>query len=245
MNKIIYMISLLTIFLTPISTTQAQWVVIDPANLVQNVLQAIRMLQSNLNEVQMIANQVQQLANDIRNLEKLPYNIVDEYTAQFEELFAAVGSVHGLMQDLSSLHSRFDDLYPDFNESFSPIPGATVSQKANEWLNESRQMMLAASITGAKVLEDIPKTHERLDKLLVDSSNAVGILQAAQAGNQIAATVAGNITNLSAQLASYTQAHSSFLMQINAGAAAGKNRLDHVLDGYIPSTHPGVPLRSY
>jgi len=224
---------------------KAQVVVVDPANLAENILQALRALQSNLNEARMLANQVQQIAHDIRNLTKLPYSILEEYKTQFEELFSEVGSVHGLMQDLVTLQRRFDELYPDFGAEAGLVAGETVSENAERWLEESRQMMLQASINGAKVLVDLPKTHQRLEKLLLDSSNSVGILQATQAGNQIAATVAGNLTNLNTQLATYTQAHNSFLMQLNAGAAAGENRMKHVLEGYKPSSHPGVPLNSY
>lgn len=220
-------------------------VVFDPSNFSQNILQAIRSLESNLNEARMLANQVQQLANDLRNLEKLPRNIVEDFRAQFEELFSAVGSVHGLIQNLSNLQSQFDDLYPDYSGQPGPIPGEEFSEKADEWLRESRGMMLQSSITGAKVLEDLPRTHQRLEELLADSGDAIGILQATQAGNQIAATVAGNLSNLSAQLATNAQAHNSFLMQFNSGAAAGRQRMKHILDSYKPSTHPGVPLNSY
>lgn len=220
-------------------------IVFDPSNFSQNILQAIRSLESNLNEARMIANQVQQLANDLRNLEKLPRNIVEDFRAQFQELFSAVGSVHGLIQNLSNLQSKFDVLYPDYMGHHSPVPGEEFSEKAEEWLRESRAMMLQSSITGAKVLEDLPRTHRRLEELLADSGDAIGILQATQAGNQIAATVAGNLSNLSAQLATNAQAHNSFLMQFNSGAAAGRQRMKHILDSYKPSTHPGVPLNSY
>ena len=59
-------------------------------------------------------------------------------------------------------------------------------------------MMLQASLTGSKALEALPRRHDRLDKLLVDSSNSVGILQAAQAGNQITAEVGASLTTLNA-----------------------------------------------
>ena len=32
---------------------------------------------------------------------------------------------------------------------------------------------------------------------------------------------------------------------MNASTAHSKDRMDHDMDGYKPSTHPGVPMRSY
>jgi P-type conjugative transfer protein TrbJ len=58
-----------------------------------------------------------------------------------------------------------------------------------------------------------------------DSQGAVGILQAAQAGNQIAATVSGNLIQLNAQLATYTQAHTAYLMEVNSASVRRKKSI--------------------
>jgi len=204
--------------------------VFDAANLTQNILTAIRTLQSNMNEAQQIVNQMQSLENEFLNLESLEFSVIDDYRSQFEALFEAVGRVNGLVNDYAALEERFEELYPDWSHETELLPSEEVAVKTKEWLEKSRKAVLGASLTGAKVLENLPETQAQLGELVQNSQEAVGILQAAQAGNQIAAQVAGNLTNLNAQLAKYTEAHMSYLMKLQQEEAAGKNNLDHALD---------------
>ena len=216
--------------------------VFDGANLGQNILTAIRTLQSNLNEAKMLANQIKQLENDFKNLTTLDFSIVDDYSDQLHDLFSEMGAVHGLMQDLTTLQGRFDELYPELNNNGSAVTGERMSEVINAALDESRQMMLGASRTGAMVLENLPRTQEQLDRLLVESDNAVGNLSALQINNQISATVSSNIMNLNAIMSNYAQAHMSYLQRINTERAATENRMDHVLRGIDgASSAPKVP----
>lgn len=219
----------------------AAFVVFDPSNFAQNILSAIRALISNLNEARMIANQVISLSNDAKNLTSLPFDIVQEFSSQFNDLFSAVGSVDGLMQNLSTLQSRFENLYPDFTEIYDPVGRSSMAADVEKWIKTTREMVLGASKTGAQVLQNLPSTQAQLEHLMSDSQGAVGILQATQAGNQIAGTISGNLINLNAQLATYTQAHTAFLMQMNGAASAAKNRMNHVLDGW-GQPYQGNPL---
>ena len=210
---------------------QAGIPVIDGSNLAQNILAAVRAFQSNLNEAKMIVHQVKQLENDFKNLTEMDFSIGDEYSEQLHELFYEVGSVQGIMQNIINLQSEFEVLYPDFNNQYSPVASITMSEVLNEALNESRNMMLGAAKTGARVLENLPKTEQQLDRLLVASENSAGNLSAVQAGNQISATISANIMSLNALMANYSQAHMSYLQKTNTEEAAIGNRMQHVLRG--------------
>lgn len=236
---------LLIILLLGTEKLYAQVPVFDPSNFSQNILQAIRALKSNINEAKMIANEVEMLSNDVKNLTKLPYSTVHELETQFQSLFSEMGKVHGLVDDLTNLQNEYERLYPEFSLMEDKIEGRAISQLTSQWLEESRNSMLKASLTGAKVLSDLPSAQSRVERLVTDSSNAVGILQAAQAGNEISAMVVGNLTNLNAQLATYNSAHSNYLMQINSGANISQNRMKHVLDGLKPNSGKRVPIEKY
>jgi P-type conjugative transfer protein TrbJ len=93
------------------------------------------------------------------------------------------------------------------------------------------------------VLENLPHSQAQLEELLGQSQGAAGILQAAQAGNQISASIAGNLQTLNSQLATYSQAHMSFMMQQQAAQAAAGARGREVMDGWGErKTHTKVPL---
>lgn len=217
------------------------FIVFDPSNFAQNVLAVIRAIISNLNEARMIANQVISISNEAKNLTKLPFDIIEDFSTQFSDLFTTVGSVNGLMQNLESLQSKFEELYPDFLNTYDPIDRKSMAEDMRQWIQTTREMMLGASKTGAQVLQNLPTSQAQLEKLMSDSQGAVGILQATQAGNQISATISGNLMNLNAQMATYTQAHTSYLMEINSSSAASKNRMNHVLDG-LDKRYQGKPI---
>lgn len=205
--------------------------VYDPTNHVQNILAAIRMLKSNINEAMMIRNQVKSLANDFENLKKLDISIVDDLSNQMNDLFEVTGSINGLMQEFSGLQAEFDRLYPDFGDQ-TGIDAEELAKQASEWLKHSRETILGASRTGAKVLENLPRSQAQLDELLTQSHGAAGILQAAQAGNELSANIAGNLQTLNAQLATYSQAHMSFMMQQQAAQAALGARSRQAMEGW-------------
>lgn len=206
-------------------------VVYDPTNHAQNILSAIRTLKSNINEALMIKHQLKSLANEFENLKKLDFSIVDEFANQMNDLFEVTGTINGLMQEFSSLQSEFDKLYPNFGDLIG-IDAKELAKQATEWLEHSRDTILGASKTGAKVLENLPRSQAQLEGLLAQSQGAAGILQAAQAGNQLSAAIAGNLQTLNAQLATYSQAHMSFMMQQQAAQTAVAARNREIMKGW-------------
>src|SRR6185369_11992564 len=67
-------IALLLVIVTP---AQAQEVVIDPTNLVQNTISALKMIESVINEATMIANQLEQIRVLIQNTTNYPEGLWD------------------------------------------------------------------------------------------------------------------------------------------------------------------------
>ena len=212
--------------------------VIDTSNLAQSVLSAARTLQSNLNEARMIANQ-------IKNLTALDFNILEGYSGNLTKLFETMGSVHGLMQDLSSLEANFETLYPDFNNDPARVSEEKASETINRALDESRRMMQGAAKTGAIVLQNLPKTEAELEELLADSKTSVGILQATQAGNQINAEVASNLLHLNAMLANFTQAHMAYMQKQNTAEAIELNKSKHFFSAEKESSEDSVPMNPF
>ena len=222
---------LLALFLALQPTARAI-IVYDPSNCAQNMIQALRLLQSNINEARTIANQVTSLANEAKNLTSMSWDIVEDFNGEFTKLFTTVGQINGLMQNVANLEQQFEDLYPDYANRWDPVSGVSMAEDMRHWLTATRDTMRGAAKTGAAVLEALPQTELQLQSLMKASQGSVGILQATQAGNQIAGTVAGQLLNLNAQLATYSQAHMTYLMELNSASTASRNRMNHVMDGW-------------
>ncbi len=219
-------------------------IVLDPSNLAQAIAQVALLKEMIENEVNMIANQVQQLENDARNLASLEFSAIQEYTSDLQSLFETLGTIEGLIQHLSELESKFEEFYPDLSIESDPIASASMAADMHSRLQRTRDMIKGSLKTSAKVLENMPKSQEHLTALMENSQLAEGILQAAQAGNQIAGDIAAQIISLNAQLGSYIQAHTAQLMEKNGAALAAKNRLDHVMEDWLTpgSAQPAASL---
>src|ERR1700674_4865335 len=90
-----------------IQSTKAQWVVVDPTNLVENIISALQNTQTVLNQITQISHQVQSLAYQAQNLQQMPpavsTNVVGQYTTQFGKLVTAMQAINGIAQDVAVL----------------------------------------------------------------------------------------------------------------------------------------------
>jgi P-type conjugative transfer protein TrbJ len=78
------------------ATAHAQWVVVDPTNLVQNTLTAIRTLQQINNQIQQLQNEAQMLMNQARNLANLDFNIVNRLRSTLATTERLIAEAQGL-----------------------------------------------------------------------------------------------------------------------------------------------------
>lgn len=241
MNKYITM---LLVLLLPLCQVVAI-TVYDPANHAQNILSAVRAAISNVNEAKMLAHQVQSLANDLKNLTKLDYSMVDEFSGDLHQLFGVLGQIDGLMSELDEVDARYSDLYPDYQEWHKGISGEDYQEQTRAWIDENRDMMRGALKTGAQILSSLPSSQEQIDKLVVDSQDAIGILQAAQASNQLTAEVGGQLIKLNSMLATWVQADASSRAQSNAERAALENRMRHVLEPMETPEEQPLPVNIF
>jgi P-type conjugative transfer protein TrbJ len=95
------------------STAQAQWVVVDPTNLVQNTLTAVRTLEQINNQIQQLQNQAQSLMNQARNLASLPFNVTSQLRTNLATTQQLITQAQGLAFQVQSMDQQFARLYPE------------------------------------------------------------------------------------------------------------------------------------
>ncbi len=179
----------------------AQFAVIDAANLSQNylngaqeVLTAARTLQSNINEAQMIANQ-------ILNLQNLPQEIINSYVMRFQHILNDVQHLTQLVGNYDSLSYAYATRYPNLRSS--PMDSTSMFTLQAQWGDQHRQNLLQAIQQGAGVLKDLQSVVGDTKFMSSSSQNAVGALQAIQAGNQLTMRVNDDLQRLNTQVATF------------------------------------------
>ena len=101
-----------TVLFCTLPAAQAQWTVIDPTNLVQNTLTAIRTLQQIDNQVRQLQNEAQMLINQARNLDRLDYNTVNRLRSTLATIERLMAEAQGLAYRVENLDQEFARLYP-------------------------------------------------------------------------------------------------------------------------------------
>lgn len=175
----------------------------DPTNYVQNVLQAARALESINNQIASLQNEAQMLIGQARNLASLPYSSLATLQAQVRRTQALIGQARGLAYDVAQIQDAFRGRY-----GAAPVGAGDLELAARadqRWSTSvagfEDALKLQAGVVGG--LED---SRGEMQALVSASQQADGALQAAQAGNQLLALQAQQLTDLIALIAAQGRA---------------------------------------
>lgn len=161
----------------------AQLTVFDPANHVENALQAARQLESLTNEAQMLVNQARELAAS-------PYSHLIESSQTLKDIAELAASVRGIAADVSRLEGQFEDLYPAAIDGLNPE--AALAQ-ANARTLTARASALDLASTAAELERLSQGRGARLQGALTASQAAGGQTAAIQSSTQMLAVLAEDL----------------------------------------------------
>jgi type IV secretion system protein TrbJ len=166
-------------------SAHAQFAVIDPANLAQNVLSAARALTQVENQLRQLQNEAQMLANQARNLQSLDFNSLNRLRSTLATTQRLLDEAEGLAFELAQVQRQFEDLYP--REYTSVFTRERMLADARENWRRTRAATEAALSMQAQATENFAADEAVLSDLIGRSQAAAGALQAAQATNQLLA----------------------------------------------------------
>ena len=185
MNAINHCLALTFLLCVWAMPAHAQWAVIDPANLVQNLLTAARALQQVNNQVHQLQNEALMLQNQARNLRALDFNALNDLQRALAATDRLIVEAQGLVFAVTRVEQQFAALYPDTYAA--TVPGAQLRADAREQWRNSLEALRTAIRVQAQVQENFRGDQNVLGELVTRSQGAAGALAAAQAGNQLLA----------------------------------------------------------
>ena len=185
MNAITHYLALTVLMGLTAVPAQAQWVVTDPGNLIQNVLTATRALQQVNNQVHQLQNDALMLQNQARNLRALDFNSLNDLRRALAATDRLIVEAKGLVFEVTRVEQQFAALYPDTYAA--TVPGAQLRADAREQWRNSLEALRTAIRVQAQVQENFRGDQAVLGELVTRSQGAAGALEAAQAGNQLLA----------------------------------------------------------
>ena len=171
---------LLAVAGTPVATI-GQMAVIDAANLIQNTMTALRMIESVINEVQMIANQVRQLDNMMQNTRNFGRGVWDsEALPRLVRLGQVIDQEQAIAYTMANVDGLFRQRYPGYRP---------VTDWSSEYDISTRTTLdtLRGTLNVVRLhADDFATEQGRIQALQALGDSAGGRMQALQLGNMMA-----------------------------------------------------------
>ncbi len=223
--------------LSPIVATPAHaWrIVYDPRNHAESLLTAARSLEQINNQIAQLQNEAQMLMNQARNLASLPYSALADLQASVQETQGLLGEAQRVAYDVAEIERLFGDQY---GTAAGTGDAAAMLGNARERWEISVAGFEDALKVQAGVVGNIETVRSQSEALVTRSQNAVGALQAAQAGNQLLALQSAQIADLTAAIAASSRAEALEAARAASAEEQARENLKRFLQtgtGYAPT----------
>ena len=206
----------------PILTGPAHaWrIVYDPSNYAQNVLTAARTLEQINNQIQSLQNEAQMLINQARNLEGLPYSSLQQIQQNVQRTRQLLDQAQSIAFDVNQIDQAFQQDYGGL--SLSASDAQLLADARSRWETTVGGLQDAMRVQ-AGVVGNIDTNRTEMSALVGESQNAVGALQATQAGNQLLALQSQQLSDLIAVMSANGRADA--LLEADRATAAEQGRI--------------------
>lgn len=184
-------------------TAHAQVAVYDPSNYAQNLIQAARALEQVNNQIQSLQNEATMLLNQARNLASLPTSSLQQLQGQVSRTQALLGQAQSLAFDVSQIEDAFRGRYG--SAAMTATERDLVARADARWSTSVGAFEDALKVQ-AGVVGGLETSRVEMARLVSASQTSTGALQAAQAGNQLLALQAAQLSEISALLAAQGRA---------------------------------------
>jgi P-type conjugative transfer protein TrbJ len=161
----------------------AQLTVFDPANYQENLLSAARALEQINNQVRQLQNQVLMIQRMDQNLVRLGSTLSPDLQRTLADIQAQLRAGEGIALRLQATQSGYEQLFP--RQVSAAISADDVLRNAKSRWDEEHAAFRRTALLQGQIAEGIETDTRLLGEAMTRSRDAVGALEAAQAGNEI------------------------------------------------------------
>ena len=213
--------------LAPVLTTPAHaffggfgGIVYDPTNHAENLLTAARSLEQINNQIAQLQNEAQMLINQARNLASLPFSSLQQLQQNIQRTQQLLNQAQSIAFDVQQIDRMFQQDYGKL--SISATDAQLIADARSRWENTVGGLQDAMRVQ-AGVVGNIDSNRSAMFALVDQSQNAVGALQATQAGNQLLALQSQQLSDLIAVISANGRA--TAMLEADRATAAEQGRI--------------------
>jgi P-type conjugative transfer protein TrbJ len=185
----------------------APMTVFDPANFQQNLLSAARALEQINNQVLALQNQALMIARMDQNLKRLGPTLSPDLQRTLSALQSQLTTGEGIALRLSATQSEYERLFP--KQASAALTSDDALRNAKARWDEAHAVFQRAAFVQGQVADGIEADTSLLAAALGRSRDAVGALEAMQAGNELTALNVKQALALQALLAAHHRAETT------------------------------------
>lgn len=215
--------------------SSAQIAVFDPTNYAQNLQTAANTLRQIDNQITSLQNQTQMLLNQARQLTSLPTTLVNDIDRTFTQTLNLLRQADRVVYDVQAIEQALSK-YQNFSGSQSDQQ--LISGARDRWQTSLSAFQHSLGV-GATAVNNLPSTQAQTDTLVSASQAAVGVLQTSQAGNQLLAVQARQLSDLTAVVAAHSRSQALELARQGAAEDQAREQMRRFLSngqGYQPQS---------
>lgn len=213
--------------LAPVLTTPAHaffggfgGIVYDPTNHAENLLTAARSLEQINNQIAQLQNEAEMLINQARNLASLPFSSLQQLQQNIQRTQQFLSQAQSIAFDVQQIDRMFQQDYGKL--SISATDAQLIADARSRWENTVGGLQDAMRVQ-AGVVGNIDSNRSAMSALVDQSQNAVGALQATQAGNQLLALQSQQLSDLIAVISANGRA--TAMLEADRATAAEQGRI--------------------
>jgi P-type conjugative transfer protein TrbJ len=205
------------------SYATAQMTVFDPANYAQNLLTAARALEQINNQVLTLQNQALMIARMDLNLKQLGPTLSPDLQRTLTALQGQLTAGQGIALRLSATQSSYEQLFP--RQASAALTSDEAVRNAKARWDEAYAVFERAAYVQGQVADGIGTDTSLLAAAMGRSRDAVGALEAVQAGNELTSLSVKQSLTLLALLAAQHRAETTAKARDLAAEDEARQRL--------------------
>ena len=221
-------------------TCKAQWIVFDPTNYAQQLLNYIQQVNTAINTAKMIENQIKSISYQFQNLQNMSQVAASRNLYGLQDKLSQIvnmqNRIRGMQMQYQDFQTAWDRQYKDFG-AFNGMSGKDYAQQSQGVLEQTNKATYDAMVAQGLVSQ-LGDDSANLQSLLAASNTSEGALSAAQAGNAIAALNTQQLIRLQQIVSASYRAQSSYMAQQAQREAMSNEETKRMLDLKPPASSP-------
>lgn len=159
-------------------------IVLDPANLAENITTAANTIDQINNQIEQLQNEARMILNQVENLRALDFNSIHDLTRILERIDALMRQSDEISYEVGVSERRYEEVFP---ESYETLTNEEIVTEALSQWQMSRTTYGHSIQVQSGIVTAVSDARGTLRRLVDESQEATGNLAVTQAGNQLIA----------------------------------------------------------